>query len=164
RSVWYGLTGRGAAPVNASVEQRISETVAARPELGIRLYRTPGGYRAIVTSHTIPPKSDESRQLLTALGSDPLYVRLCEQQECYRARLTPKPWRIGLQVPDIQSFPRIDEQAEREMEAWIKRYEHASRTWAACEFIADFGVKTVHPDVAPVLAWHDESEIGRAHV
>jgi len=27
------------------------------------------------------------------LRSDPEYVKLCRIQECYRARLTPKPWR-----------------------------------------------------------------------
>jgi hypothetical protein len=34
------------------------------------------------------------------LRADPQYIALCGQQKCYRARLTPKPWR------DTEGFGR----------------------------------------------------------
>ena len=78
-----------------SVLARIHAVVARHPGMGLRLYRTANGYRCLVTHRTYDPASQECRELLEALGSDPLYIRLCRGQHCFRARLTPKPWRCG---------------------------------------------------------------------
>lgn len=67
----------------------------AKRGLGFRFYRTSAGYRAICISHTFDPCSAESREILVGLKSDPLYIALCRSQECFRARLTPKPWRAA---------------------------------------------------------------------
>lgn len=59
------------------------------------VYRTHSGCRVICTSLCLP--WDEhgwvSQRFMRFLRSDPDYIRLCEIQKCYRARLTPKPWR-----------------------------------------------------------------------
>lgn len=59
------------------------------------IYRTHSGCRVICTSVEVP--WDEygwlATQFLRFLRSDPNYIRLCGEQRCYRARLTPKPWR-----------------------------------------------------------------------
>lgn len=60
-----------------------------------RLYETAGGFRLICTSMPVP-WSDwwwDTRVLMRWLWADPEYIRLCQVQKCYRARLTPKPWR-----------------------------------------------------------------------
>lgn len=60
-----------------------------------RLYRTHSGCRVICTSICVPWKDMGwiAQRFMRFLRSDPDYIKLCEIQECYRARLTPKPWR-----------------------------------------------------------------------
>ena len=53
--------------------------------LGHRLYRTFAGLRAIVTHNVMDPKSTAALDVLKQLGSDPLYIKLCKVQECFRA-------------------------------------------------------------------------------
>ncbi len=57
-----------------------------------RIYRTHSGCRVICTSVSIP-WGWEADRFMQFLRSDPEYVKLCGIQGCYRARLTPKPWR-----------------------------------------------------------------------
>ena len=73
------------------------------PERAFRLYRTRAGLRLLFVDGLYQPKSDETKRLLTELGSDPLYRRLTLRQECFRARLTPKPWRC---MPGGAPIPR----------------------------------------------------------
>jgi hypothetical protein len=59
-----------------------------------RLYRTHSGYRLICTSRPIGHgEMWYALRLLRFLKADPRYIDICEKQKCFRARLTPKPWR-----------------------------------------------------------------------
>ena len=59
-----------------------------------RIYRTHSGYRLICTSRLIDhTEMWYALRLLRFLKADPRYIDLCEKQNCFRARLTPKPWR-----------------------------------------------------------------------
>jgi hypothetical protein len=60
-----------------------------------RVYRTHSGCRVICTSIAVPWGYDGwiARRFMQFLRSDPAYIELCGVQKCYRARLTPKPWR-----------------------------------------------------------------------
>jgi hypothetical protein len=42
------------------------------------------------------PSSPEVQGLFQQLEVDPLYAMLCHQQQCFRARVSGKPWRMGL--------------------------------------------------------------------
>ena len=126
-----------------------------QPDLGLRLYRTAQGYRCVVTNRTFEPRSDETRTLLQQLGSDPLYVALCDRQHCFRARLTPKPWRCGLPKPPTR-FPFLEDGQEERFRAWEKRYHEVADRYAACAVIGDYGVPGVSSDVRPVLTLHDQ--------
>jgi hypothetical protein len=61
------------------------------------VYRTHSGCRVICTSVCVP--WDEwgwaAERFMRFLGGDPQYIQLCGVQKCYRARLTPKPWRCS---------------------------------------------------------------------
>lgn len=150
------LFGRRPAPVVDEVPQRVAAWSAAHPEVGLRLYRTAAGYRALVTSTGLDPTSPATRALFEGLGSDPLYVRLCEAQESFRARLTPKPWRLSLPSPQTHWFPFDDDPGrQRRFEAWDRRYEAARQGWAVCRFVSSHGPSEVAAEVAPVLALHD---------
>jgi hypothetical protein len=60
-----------------------------------RVYRTHSGCRVICTSNPFPRKQCGyyADALMLFLRSDRQYIDLCGRQQCYRARLTPKPWR-----------------------------------------------------------------------
>ena len=63
------------------------EVCRLQPGFGFRIYRTRAGFRLLVTSGTFDPSAAETLALLKEFGSDPLYIRLCKAQECFRARL-----------------------------------------------------------------------------
>lgn len=59
-----------------------------------RIYETHSGWRVICTSKSF--KADWfGEQVLRFFRSDPRYIEMCRKQQCFRARLTPKPWREG---------------------------------------------------------------------
>ena len=156
RRAWATLRGRSQPNPEGELIDRLRGVVESR-HLAARLYRTRGGHRLMVTSRTYDPTSEEARELLAAAGSDPLYLRLCEAQACFRARLSPKPWRIRIPGPDhALRFPFRDDAARSAFDAWSRRYEEASRAWAACQWVATLGGDAVHDAVQPVLAFHDE--------
>mgnify|MGYP001827183947 CR=1 FL=1 len=138
-------------------EARIQNTIASQQGLGMKVYRTPAGFRGLVTSRPMQPNSDEAQRLMRAFDSDPLYVTLCRSQQSFRARLTPKPWRIGMDNPP-RSFPFFDSGKQAAFDQWKKVYDSRSTGYAACEPLSDepWGNAVVHPEIAPVLAMHDE--------
>lgn len=141
-SFWNSLFGR----VNDTESERINRVVARVRKLvekqkhgirGTRLYRTPAGIRAIISSSETAPSSAPVSTIMRALRADPLYFQLCIKQNCYRARLTPKPKRIGMR-PLNQSWP-VDEEKARAREVWTADYRKAAQGYAACCFIEAIG-------------------------
>jgi len=122
---------------------------------GIRLYRTRGGLRGLFTHAIFDPNDKSVAGLLRAFGSDPLYIRLCAAQQCFRARLTPKPWRCDAGKPPAR-FPFPDQAVEGRYRAWVQRYEQASRPYAVCQWLGDFGAATRNPIVSAVMDVHDQ--------
>jgi hypothetical protein len=55
-------------------------------------------------------------------GSDPLYSRLTAKQECFLARLTPKPLRCGCKRPS-SLYPWDTPDQERAYRCWQAKYE-----------------------------------------
>ena len=101
---------------------------ASKGERGRKQYRRAvpdlsdgGGLRVIVADRLMEPSSEEAGQLLERMGSDPLYVRLCRNQESFRARLTPKPWRCGHHAAPAR-WPFVDAKSERVFKAWEDAY------------------------------------------
>ncbi len=120
-----------------------------------RVYRTCAGLRLLFVDKLYEPKSEETSRILAELGSDPLYCRLTLKQECFRARLTPKPWRCGSDDPPNQ-YPWKDQHAERLYRGWERRYEAAAQTYRVCDFVETCGAPAGHDEIATILALHDE--------
>jgi hypothetical protein len=140
-----------APPTQSSGVVAKMEAVASRHNLGLRMYRTAAGYRGIVTNHRFSPVSDETRKLLLEFRCDPLYVRLCQAQESFRARLTPKPWRCGLNALPVQ-FPYED---QAKLNDWLRRYmANASRN-ATCQFLRALGPEATDPEFVALIDRHD---------
>jgi hypothetical protein len=134
---------------------RLRQWVAARPDWRVRVYRTHSGLRYLVMHDVFSPTSPEAQAAMAALGSDPQYMRLCQVQKSFRARLTPKPWRIGVENPPV-TFPYEGAMEEQEMKEWVARYGQASGGRATCRFLEEMGSGREHPDVAPLRDLHDE--------
>jgi hypothetical protein len=137
--------------------ERVRAEVGRRPGLGLTLYRTRRGYRGLVTSHVFDPASEASRELLGALCNDPLYIRLCEVQGCYRARLSPKPWRVGLKnVPFSYFPPQTDPKRVAALAKWDAQYNRACADVSVCHLVAEVGARHMHPEVERWVALHDQ--------
>lgn len=148
---------RASGRLEQSARQRIVAFLAANPTWNLRLYRTPAGYRLLATHQLFDARSDEVRRFFSALRVDPVYIRMCTNQNCFRARLTAKPWRIG--IPDnMRPRPgvwpvRPESMAART--AWISRYEAKSEEFAACRYVESLGSGKVDYQIRPVIELHD---------
>ncbi len=105
--------------------------------LGVRLYETHRGIRALVTGRTFDPAAPETQRLLRDLNSDRLYADLCRKQACFRARLTPKPYRMHCPTHRVV-YPR-DAAAETPFREWLAAYEAKCPGFATCRYLETIG-------------------------
>ena len=132
----------------------IENVAAGQSGLSARCYETPAGFRLLVTHKPYDPKSTESTELLQAFGADPLFTRLCERQSCYRARLTAKPWRLGMTTAPA-CWPVPDDLMTRQTE-WLQSYASTCTGTAACRFLKTVGSSSEVCDEAQmVVKIHD---------
>lgn len=149
----FGFGGGG--PPNDPALDQVRQAVP-RANLGcVRLYRTAGGFRLLATDRLFTPASTEAESAMRAVGADPAFVQLCKVQDSFRARLTPKPWRVGQMAPP-GDFPREDQGVQRAFDEWLQKYERAAASKATCQFLETIGGDRVHADVAAILTIHDE--------
>lgn len=138
--------------------QRVDAFIAAHADWRIRLYETPAGFRLLVTHRPFDPADPLAQAAMTAAGADRLYQRMSLAQRCFRARVTGKPWRMGIahhMKPRPGTWP-INPARRADRKTWTDAYDERSRDYAACRFVAESGTAPEHPDVAPVRALHDE--------
>ena len=121
-----------------------------------RIYRTRAGLRLLATHTLFDPEAVGSNGVFNSLGADPLYTQLCKTQKCFRARLSPKPWRCGVfDKPD--RWPFLTPKAEAQFQKWEKQYQAESANWATTALIRKLGTGDIHPDVQTIISIHDES-------
>jgi hypothetical protein len=143
-----------APTIDPGLLEKIQNLCADDPQFGLRLYKTKAGYRAVITHRVFEPGSREADKLLEQLGSDKLYVRLCERQACFRARLTPKPWRLKISnVPTRYPFKTADH--KKWFEDWVAGYEKASKAYSVCNPLGNFGNPQIADNVELILQVHD---------
>ena len=147
-----------AAPVmtESSALAKVENWTRNNPDWGWRIYRTRAGLRLLATHALFDPEAAASDDVFDALGADPLYRKLCKTQKCYRARLTPKPWRCGVRSKP-ERWPWLDASAERRFEKWQAQYQSFAFNWATCELISHIGNTVIHPDVQTMVKLHDEA-------
>ncbi|HEX7261269.1 MAG TPA: hypothetical protein VF258_05595 [Luteolibacter sp.] len=137
---------------------RIKTFIASNPMWNLRIYRTPAGLRVLATHQLFDPEDPSVASCFKALGTDPIYMQMCLRQICFRARVSPKPWRIGIgdhMRPRPGTWP-INEERLPIRNAWLARYQTAAVAFASCKFIESLGSGVNHPDVLPIVEWHDE--------
>lgn len=138
--------------------QRIEQFVGQHPDWHLRVYETPAGYRVLAMQRRFDPHEPAVDSFFKALGTDPVYARMCRNQKCFRARLTPKPWRIGV-AGHLRPRPGVwPVKAEHlpARQAWISDYEQRAEDYAACRLVKVLGAAaTIEPAALAVQTLHD---------
>jgi hypothetical protein len=111
----------------------------ANPGLGVIVYRTASGLRVFVTGVVEPASSAQGQHILAELAADPIYRELCRTHGTFRARLTPKPWRLPHIKAPRDRWPFAEGGAERRFQRWLANYESAAREYAVCRRLATHG-------------------------
>ncbi len=152
---------------NGGVEQRararIDRFIGTHPDWHLRIYRTPAGLRVLAMHRTFDPSEAAVTACFDALGADPIYQKMCMNQHCFRARVSPKPWRIGIDA-HLRPRPGIwPVSAERipERRRWIDAYELACGSFASCSFVAALGSDVTTAKALLVQEIHDG--LSKAH-
>lgn len=154
-----GLLGkRGESPEARQVSDALAKVagmIEREPGCGVRVYRTFAGLRYLITHAQADPVAERTFREMEALGADPLYVRLCKVQACFRARLNPKPWRCGMQALPV-SFPWKDGVAEETVRKWKEAHAKKSQEYATCSLIKQYGPAATDDEIIRVVAFHDQ--------
>ena len=149
------LFGGGSDDPESRIQKKIAGLARTNSEYTLRLYRTFAGFRCAIINRRINPDSPESRRLLDEFGADPLYVKLCQSQQSYRARLTPKYWRCGARRPPNR-FPWTTQAEEQGYRAWEREYEGQSGRFATCLLVEQFGTQEGNAELKTLINLHDE--------
>lgn len=102
-----------------------------------RVYETTKGIRLIVLGQYIEPESSLFSDFCQRINADNLYALLCRHQKCYRARLTPKPFRMKIKT--IKYRCPVPDGCEDEYREWVAEYELESSQYAVCRLVDTLG-------------------------
>ncbi len=164
-TVWlYGRVLKLRGGLSAIALQRITRFFDTHRDWSGQLYRTPNGFRVVAVQRLFSPGDPEVVGFFAAIQADPVYVRMCQRQQCFRARLTAKPWRIGIAThlaPRPGVWPLKPERLP-ERRAWVAEYERQARAFAACAFLQSFGTAPMHAGVREVVDLHDRLSQARS--
>jgi hypothetical protein len=157
---WLNTRRRPAAEAQAKQEAltSIHAFSASHPEWHLRVYETPAGFRLLAMHDVFDPQGDATKAALNALNSDKRFTSLCVLQNCFRARVSPKFWRMGYrpkaQLPKSK-WPFPPEHIPRR-KAWVDGYNAISWKFASCRFKERLGSSATHPAAEAVRSLHDE--------
>lgn len=135
--------------------KKVQEFQKANTQYTLNIYETFAGLRVVITNALFDSNSPVVDGIFKALDTDPLYVTLCKYQSCFRARLSPKPWRINMERPP-KRFPWNSQRDESDFSKWLRSYEYKSKNFGVVKLLHTFGTDQSNSDVARVLAIHDD--------
>lgn len=137
----FGWSSTSQADADVNARARVEEALGVLRSLG------PKGLRDFTR-----------REFMSFVGVDPLYECMCRLQKCFRARVSPKPWRAHM--PEHfragGTWPVTDPAKLAARAAWVRKYEDLTRGYAACRFAEVVGDGAADPQIAAIQALHDE--------
>ena len=154
---------QGASFSAVEYEQMVRDGVQALCN-SYRLYKTAGGYRLILTDklHSV---SEFNFSLFETIGADKLYNCLCLRYNHFRARLTPKPFRLGLaplcEIISTNIYLGNMHAAPFDVKClyqdWVSTYTECIHRYSVCQLIAaktpeDF---VIPDEIQAFVALHD---------
>ncbi len=133
------------------------------PDWRLRVYKTPHGYRVMVMHACFAPDSLEIHHFFEAIGTDRYYAKMCKNQKCFRARVSPKPWRMGIErIKSGSGVWPVKSKWLRSRQQWVRQYEYESRKFSSCTYVESLGAQKLDIKAERVRAIHDEySQAGR---
>lgn len=136
---------------------RIAVFLASHPDWRVRIYRTPAGLRLLALHRLFDPREPAVQACFDALGVDPMYARMCHNQYCFRARVSPKPWRMGLprMRPPYSAAWQPEHAHLPARLAWVDVYQRKAKDYASCRYIETLGNGPVDADADAVRELHD---------
>jgi len=156
--VGYKLARRMAGDPLKVLKARLEALMVGSPGWRLRLYRTPAGFRILAMHQPLAPAAPSVAAFFKAVQADPVYVKMCQRQQCFRARVSPKPWRIGIHDhlrPRPGVWP-VRAEAMPIRRAWIDAYNVKAAGFASCRFETELGQGVAHEKVRAVQQIHDK--------
>lgn len=155
----YLSKSRAGLVANEEDARRLIDRFLARhPDWHFRIYRTPAGLRLLAMHRTFDPREPAVAECFRELGTDPIYARMCFNQNCFRARIGPKPWRIGM-AAHMRPRPGVWPISPERMPArqqWVAEYETKAEEFSACRFVESVGTGLEDPTARAVQRLHDD--------
>jgi hypothetical protein len=137
---------------------KIKKFMSAHADWHLRIYKTPMGLRVLVMHKTFSAQDDDVREFFHALNVDTIYQRMCLNQNCFRARISPKPWRIGIEDhirPRPGVWP-INPEKLHLRKKWVAEYNLKAIGYSSCHFIEELGSNNIDTTAFAVQKIHDE--------
>ncbi len=141
-----------------SAMQRVDTFLDKHPEWHLRIYRTPAGLRLLAMHKTFGPDEPTVASVFKEIQADKIYVQMCSNQHCFRARVSPKPWRIGIAShlkPRPGVWPIKPERLPERIR-WVEEYERQAVAYASCRFLIAKGSNRVDSAVEEIRQLHDD--------
>ncbi|WP_434779633.1 hypothetical protein [Neisseria sp. Ec49-e6-T10] len=126
------------------------------PKWGARVYETPAEMRLLITHRLMNPNDEEVSLFFNKMNVDEVYSLMCKNQQCFRARVSPKPWRMDMSKhisPRSGTWP-IKEEYMATRQKWLDEYEHKAKDYASCRFIQAMGNHDIDDKVYKVIELH----------
>lgn len=168
--------------INPYITDLLNKRVASHTNEQFRLYKTPAGFRIIATHDTIAPNDSIVAEWFATFHADANYARLCQSQQCFRARLTAKPWRmtevednsLAKEIPaknfwfgsdntDVDNGIEQRQDALKARKQWMADYGKYSKNYRACHYVesmigkeADNNSKA-QASIDDFVKWHDRA-------
>ena len=123
------------------------KNISLKTGLHFRIYSTTKGYNAICINRLFKPVDKEAKAIMDLLGCDWRYELSCALQKSFRARITPKPERIGMAV---------DRGLRKNTKKWIDEYLSISQGYKTCDFIGQTEEVDMPEIISSFISVHDE--------
>lgn len=134
--------------------------IAEHETQSFRAYRTSAGLRFMRTD--APQPIDKTyNALCRKVGADDIYRELCHEQKAFRARITPKPSRCGIDMPYWNPYDAVGQgwsQSDPDGTIFprrVKEYEIVAEKYKVCELLETIGSGVIHPDLLSLVNFHD---------
>ena len=134
---------------------KLNKYAANNSDFGARVYKTKNGFRYIVINREYEPNGADTIAMLNILGCDTMYSRLCKLQNTFRARLTPKSWRMEMEPVRIY-YPFENKEMEDNFKNWNKKYFEVIENFSTCKFLFTVGNSCAASELEDIIALHDE--------
>jgi len=143
-------------PAHAAV-RRLEQWCDQNPQWQVRVYETPAGLRLLAMHQLFDPRGEEAVEFLKHMACDPMFLKMCTLQACFRARVSPKPWRAGVasHFNAGGTWPVTDPDKLELRRKWIEEYEKVAGGFASCRFLERIGRGRTHTEAEAVRAVHD---------